>query len=221
MFTLILLSGGAGTRMKYAVPKQYMLLAGKPVIMHILERLDSIQAISDIVVVCAPEYEGTITEMVSQYGIRKPIRYAPAGRTRQESVLSGLSLVTSPDVIIHEAARPFVKVEDFEEIIRCPDRNATFGLDIPFTVLRGQDHVEGVLTRSELFNVQLPQKFETSVLKEAHGKALAVGGVPTASERVDEAHGRWARAQVRHEHEHLALVAERLRDEGKRVLQLT
>ena len=175
MFTLILLSGGAGTRMKYAVPKQYMLLAGKPVIMHILERLDSIQAISDIVVVCTPEYEGTITEMVSQYGIRKPIRYAPAGRTRQESVLSGLSLVTSPDVIIHEAARPFVKVEDFEEIIRCPERNATFGLDIPFTVLRGQDHVEGVLTRSELFNVQLPQKFETTVLKEAHGKALADG----------------------------------------------
>jgi 2-C-methyl-D-erythritol 4-phosphate cytidylyltransferase len=113
--------------------------------------------------------------MVSQYGIRKPIRYAPAGRTRQESVLSGLSLVTSPDVIIHEAARPFVKVEDFEEIISCPERNATFGLDIPFTVLRGQDHVEGVLTRSELFNVQLPQKFETSVLKEAHGKALADG----------------------------------------------
>jgi 2-C-methyl-D-erythritol 4-phosphate cytidylyltransferase len=171
MFTLILLSGGAGTRMKYAVPKQYMLLAGKPVIMHILERLDSIQAISDIVVVCTPEYEGTITEMVSQYGIRKPIRYAPAGRTRQESVLSGLSLVTSPDVIIHEAARPFVKVEDFEEIINCTERNATFGLDIPFTVLRGQDHVEGVLTRSELFNVQLPQKFETSGLKEAHDKA--------------------------------------------------
>ena len=55
MFTLILLSGGAGTRMKYAVPKQYMLLAGKPVIMHILERLDSIQAISDIVVVCTPD----------------------------------------------------------------------------------------------------------------------------------------------------------------------
>ena len=90
-------------------------------------------------------------------------------------VLSGLSLVTSPDVIIHEAARPFVKVEDFEEIINCPERNATFGLDIPFTVLRGQDHVEGVLTRSELFNVQLPQKFETSVLKEAHDKALADG----------------------------------------------
>lgn len=175
MFTLILLSGGSGTRMHQAVPKQYMLLAGKPVIMHILERLDGISAISDIVIVCVPEYEGRIAEMASQYGIKKPIRFAPAGQTRQESVWSGLSIVSNSDVIIHEAARPFVKAEDFEEIIRCPERNATFGLDIPFTVLRGHENVEGVLTRSELFNVQLPQKFETTLLKEAHEKARSEG----------------------------------------------
>lgn len=173
MYTLILLSGGTGSRMQNSVPKQYMLLAGKPVIMHILEKVDRIAAIGEIVIVCAPEYQNQIAQTASQYGITKKMVFAPAGKTRQASVLSGLSQVRTEDVIIHEAARPFVKTEDFEELLRCPCRNATFGLDIPFTVLKGHTDVEGILTRSELFNVQLPQKFETRLLLDAHQKAVA------------------------------------------------
>ena len=175
MYTLLFLSGGTGTRMHNAVPKQYMLLAGKPVIMHILERVDQIEKISDVVIVCAKEYEASIDLMINQYGINKPVHYAPAGATRQESVRNGLVLVKNDDVIVHEAARPFVKIEDFERLIDVPERNATFGLSIPFSVLRGHDYVEGLLERSELFNVQLPQKFETNLLKEVHERAVAEG----------------------------------------------
>jgi len=175
MYTLLFLSGGTGSRMHNAVPKQYMLLAGKPVIMHILERVDQIKDVDEVVVVCAKEYEASISLMVNQYGIKKRIRYAPAGATRQESVRNGLALVETEDVLVHEAARPFVKTEDFERLISVPERNATFGLSIPFSVLKGHDHVEGLLERSELFNVQLPQKFETRLLKEAHERAAAEG----------------------------------------------
>jgi len=171
MYTLVLLSGGTGTRMHNAVPKQYMLLAGKPVIMHILERMDQIASITEIIVVCASEYEASIRLMLSQYGVRKPVRFAPAGATRQASVYSGLSMVETDDVIIHEAARPFVKAEDFQRLLDNPNRNAIYGLSIPFTVVRGHETVEGLLTRSELVNVQLPQKFDTSLLREAHEKA--------------------------------------------------
>ncbi len=171
MYTLLFLSGGTGTRMHNAVPKQYMLLAGKPVIMHILERVDQMDRISDVVVVCADEYISSIELMLNQYGVRKPVRFAPAGATRQESVKSGLSLITSDNIILHEAARPFVKVEDFERLMDHPTPNATYGLSIPFSVLRGHDKVEGILTRSELVNVQLPQKFQTKLLKEAHRRA--------------------------------------------------
>lgn len=172
MYTLLFLSGGTGTRMHNAVPKQYMLLAGKPVIMHILERVDQIDRISDVVIVCADEYISSIQLMLNQYGLRKPVRFAPAGATRQASVKSGLSLITSENIILHEAARPFVKVEDFERLIDHPVANVTYGLPIPFSVLKGHERVEGILTRSELFNVQLPQKFQTNLLKEAHEKAV-------------------------------------------------
>lgn len=172
MYTLVLLSGGTGTRMHNAVPKQYMLLAGKPVIMHILERMDQIDRISEVIVVCANEYVQSIELMLNQYGIKKKVRFAPAGATRQASVRSGLELVTTDDVIIHEAARPFVKAEDFDRLIDEEGRNAIYGISIPFTVVRGHNNVEGLLTRSELVNVQLPQKFDTALLKRAHEKAL-------------------------------------------------
>ena len=123
MYTLVLLSGGKGMRMQNAIPKQYMLLAGRPVIMHILERVDMIDSISSVVIVCADEYREPIKLMINQYGITKPVRFAPAGASRQLSVKSGVGLVETDDVIIHEAARPFVKVEDFERLIAVKNRN--------------------------------------------------------------------------------------------------
>ena len=175
MYTLLFLSGGTGSRMKNDVPKQYMLLAGKPVIMHIMERVDRIDAIEEVVFVCAKEYEASVELMLSQYGVRKKVRFAPAGATRQESVRNGLTLVKTEDVIVHEAARPFVKVEDFERLISIKERNAILGYSIPFSVLKGHEYVEGLLERSELINVQLPQKFETRLLKEAHNRAFEEG----------------------------------------------
>ena len=69
MYTAILLAGGKGTRMQESVPKQYLLLAGKPVIIHSLERLDELDEISEIVVVCEQEYTASITQMLAQYNI--------------------------------------------------------------------------------------------------------------------------------------------------------
>ena len=174
-YTFVLLSGGVGSRMHQSIPKQYMLLAGKPMIMHVLDKVDTIEQISKIVIVCAEEYRSAINLMLEQYGIMKPVEYADAGESRQASVLSGLRKVETEDVIIHEAARPFVTVEDYLELIDEPCENAMIGIDIPFTVIKGHENVEGLLTRSELVNVQLPQKFNTKLILDAHEKAVAEG----------------------------------------------
>lgn len=170
-YTLILLSGGVGSRMQNSIPKQYMLIAGKPMIMHVLERIDYIDEIKKIIIVCADEYQSSINLMLEQYGVRKLVKYAKAGKTRQESVLSGLRYVETDNVIIHEAARPFVAIEDYRELINEPCENAIIGTDIPFTVIKGHENVEGLLTRSDLVNVQLPQKFNTKRILSAHLKA--------------------------------------------------
>ena len=172
MYSAVILSGGKGSRMAMQIPKQYLLLAGKPIIMHTIERLDCIAEINEIVIVCEEEFISGLNLMLKQYGITKKIRYEIAGKTRQESVYNGIKNISDKYVIIHEAARPFVLKKDFLMLINEPEENVTFGYPIPFTVLKGHNYVEELLNRSELFNVQLPQKFCTETLRNAHIEAL-------------------------------------------------
>ncbi len=171
-YSLILLAGGSGSRMKKSVPKQYLLLAGKPMIMHILERIDNIEEISELILVCDKDYIPSIELMLAQYDIRLPVVYVQGGDTRQASVYAGLAKAAYDNVLLHEAARPFVSEADFKKLLDAPGTNVIFGQSIAFTVLKGHESVEGILKRSELVNVQLPQKFDRKLLMEAHEKAL-------------------------------------------------
>ena len=87
MYSLILLAGGTGSRMNNPVPKQYMLLAGKPVIMHTLERIDTIKEIDEIIIVCCDKFVEQNKLMLQQYKIKKTVKFASSGETRQASVL--------------------------------------------------------------------------------------------------------------------------------------
>lgn len=171
--SLILLAAGSGSRTGYATPKQFLLLAGKPIIMHTLERVEMVEAIADIIVVAQPEHHAFIQGYVDSYKLKKPVKLVAGGATRHASVHQGLQACSSSSVLIHEAARPFVKTEDFITIAREAHPNVTFGLEIPFTVLEQKDgFVSGLLRRPDLINVQLPQKFDKAALLEAHDLAI-------------------------------------------------
>jgi len=172
MLTLILLAGGNGTRMNNSIPKQFMLIGGRPMIMHTLDRIEKIDEIDDVIIVCKKEHERTLDNYKIEYGLRKKIRYAPAGATRQESVYNGLKMVNTEKVIIHEAARPFVKESEFRKLINIDYDYVTYTLPIPFTVLKADNEgIYDILNRDELVNIQLPQKFITSTLLEVHEMA--------------------------------------------------
>jgi 2-C-methyl-D-erythritol 4-phosphate cytidylyltransferase len=158
--------------MHQPVPKQYLLLAGKPVIMHTLERIDLIDQISEVIIVCNEKYHSLLNGYISSYMLKKNYIFVEAGSTRQQSVYNGLQHVKSDTVMIHEAARPFVKKDDFEKLLSHPEENVTFAIDIPFTVLKAGEYVNEILVRKELINVQLPQKFNTASLILGHNKAM-------------------------------------------------
>ncbi len=173
-YSFILLSGGTGTRMNNNVPKQYMMLCGKPLIMHTLERIDDLEEIDEVIIVCQSDYEEIIGEHIANYHLNKIYKFAPAGKSRQESVYNGLKLAERDQVIIHEAARPFVKKNEFLELMRTKEKNVTYGSPINYTVLTYEDGViDGILQRDRLVNIQLPQKFETMALLASHEKAIA------------------------------------------------
>lgn len=170
----ILLAGGIGSRMRQSCPKQFLMLAGKPVIMHTLDRIEALSDIHEIVIVCPPEHQSRIEELRKRFGLRRNIVFSSAGKTRQESVFNGLCATSCESVVIHEAARPFVKKEDFENLIRAPFENVIYSAPINYTVLRARDNaICGNLNRAELINVQLPHKYAREQLLAAHRKAAA------------------------------------------------
>lgn len=176
-YSFILLSAGKGMRFGNSVPKQYLTLAGKPMIVHILENIDKIEDVEEVLIVCHPDYEETIKKYVLEYMISKKIIYVYGGETRQESVYNGLLKATYENVILHEAARPLVSVEDFKKIIDCSHENVSYTYSIPYTVLKKSQnsYISDILNRSELVNIQLPQKFAKAELLCAHEHARREG----------------------------------------------
>ncbi|WP_054948785.1 IspD/TarI family cytidylyltransferase [Numidum massiliense] len=173
--SFILLSGGIGTRMKMNVPKQFLLLGGKPTIVHVLEKLETIEQISEIIIPSPENHLFETKRIIKSYQFTKPIKVIEGGGTRQESTYFALKHVTNDTVVVHEAVRPFVTKDEFMKLINCPDENATYGLDIPFTVLEGSAYIEKNLERDKLINIQLPQKFNAKAFLAAHEQARAEG----------------------------------------------
>lgn len=177
--SMILLAGGIGTRMKASVPKQFLPIGGKPIIVHVLDKLENIEEICEVVVPSPKDYIEQTMEIIRNYHFSKPVQVIEGGKTRQESVYKALKCVTQKSVLIHESVRPFVKKEEFEQLIHTWEKNATYGMDIPFTVLEGGDYIEKNLDRSRLINIQLPQKFDRKKLLAAHEQAAKDGKIFT------------------------------------------
>lgn len=173
---MIILAGGVGVRMGKPIPKQFILLAGKPIIVHVLEKVELLDDVERVVITCPKEYVAEMDQLIAHRNFGSKFGCVEGGVTRQESVYKGLQALEGFDrVIIHEAVRPFVTHEEFRALIDSEHDNAFYGAPIPFTVLSGHDYVEGTFERASLVNVQLPQKFDYARLVEAHKLALADG----------------------------------------------
>lgn len=171
---MIVLAGGVGRRIGRPVPKQFLLLGGKPLLIHVLEKARAIPEIERVVITCPEAHLDATRELIENHRLGAKFICVVGGESRQESTYLGLiALGDVGSVIVHEAVRPLVSVDDFRRLMAAPDENAMFGIPIPFTVLRGHEYIEGLLERDELVNVQLPQKFNAAKLLGAHEAARA------------------------------------------------
>lgn len=175
MNTFILLSAGIGNRMGESIPKQFLMLRGKPIILHSLEKVDQIDEINEVIIVCQKEYLKIIENLIANHSLKDKYICVEGGDTRQQSVFNGLSKATNNSVIIHEAVRPFVSIKDYRRILNNKNENVIYGININFTVLKGTKIITDILERDSLINVQLPQKFNKDKLLLAHKKAREEG----------------------------------------------
>ncbi len=174
-YSLLLLSGGTGSRINIGKPKQYAELHGIPMIMYSIMAIKDIEEITELVVNYPKNEKKTLKKLIKLSSFDKKVIYVKAGNTRQESVFAMLKRIKTENVIIHEAARPIVDKSTFKNLMKSKYENCGYMHEIPFTVAPVDPKsktVTGSLDRDKLRNVLLPQKFNTQKLKKAHKKAL-------------------------------------------------
>lgn len=171
----IVLAAGQGIRMHLGYPKQFMKISGKPCFIYVLEILDKCHEIENVYITCHKDYKEKYESYAEMYHVKKA-KFIEGGRTRQESVYKALEYVSSEKVLIHEAARPLISVEFVNEIISFKGEEAVVPtMPISFTVAQGGEYMDNEIERAKLHNIQLPQIFTMSKLKQAHESAIKDG----------------------------------------------
>ncbi len=168
----ILVAGGKGSRMKTDIPKQFLMLCGKPVLMHTIERFAAFDNAIKIILVLPSSQIDYWKELCKEFQFEIPVEIASGGNTRFESVLNGLAKISDNKSIvgIHDGVRPLVSQET---LTRCYTHAEKCGTAIP--VVEMIDSVRQTITdgsipvdRTKLFLVQTPQVFHYSLLHNAY-----------------------------------------------------
>ena len=182
----VIASAGAGRRFMEGKKKQFLLLGEKPILARALDSFEASPLIRSIHLVVAPEdMDYCLKEIVEKYGYRKIVAIRPGGKQRQDSVRHGIdSLAADSDiVVIHDGVRPFVTPTMIEASIRSAVTLGAVVLAVPVKETVKMVDPDGTvlktLDRETLWQIQTPQAFQTSILREAFRKAAGDGFVAT------------------------------------------
>ncbi len=176
-YAAIVLSAGKGKRMNSAVPKQYLLLNGKPVLYYSLMAFENSMVDEIILVTGAEDIAYCQKEIVEKYHIKKVKAVVAGGKERYHSVFCGLQELEKQNssakyVMIHDGARPFV---DNDIIQRCAENVEKYkacvaGMPVKDTIKIADENLFATQTpkRSDVWMVQTPQVFERTLIHEAY-----------------------------------------------------
>ena len=179
--TAVVLAAGAGKRMHSDVHKQYMMLAGRPVLFYALQAFAE-SAVTDIVVVVgAGEIDYCRKEIVEKYHIQKVCAVVEGGRERYHSVYEGLKAADGSDyVLIHDGARPLVTADIISRSIACVREgdSCVVGMPVKDTIKLSDGSGTAVETprRDLVWMVQTPQVFDCALIREAYRKLMESDG---------------------------------------------
>lgn len=167
---VIISAGGKGKRMQSDLPKQFMVVNGKPIILHTIQKFISFDPHIEIVVVLPEDFVPLWEEICEKYFFTAAHKVALGGTERFHSIQNGLKEVTADLVAVHDAVRPFVSVD---LINRCFDhlQNADAVVpvyDIHESMRKKQGTNSVSVNRIDYKLVQTPQCFKKSVLEKAY-----------------------------------------------------
>ncbi|MFL6374101.1 MAG: 2-C-methyl-D-erythritol 4-phosphate cytidylyltransferase [Pyrinomonadaceae bacterium] len=172
MNTAIIVAAGSGSRFGTGIPKQFASLAGKPVIIHTLEKFEACPAVDEIILVLSDDGHEHFERACVGRAFAKLKKIVTGGKTRAESVKNGLDAVDAEcDIVaVHDGARPLVTVEEIESTIHTAAKTgaACLAAEVTDTIKELDGNVIArTMDRSALRRALTPQAFSADILRRA------------------------------------------------------
>lgn len=177
----VIFAGGTGQRMNTkALPKQFLELHGKPILVYTLQQFQQHKEIDGIVLVVLAEWIEHCSKLIEQYQLTKVAAIVPGGKTGQESIYNGISKASElyPSdsiVLVHDGVRPLIDAETITQNIACAKLHGTaitVSPAIETIVMKGQENEVGeILERNRCQVAKAPQSFVLGQLLNAHEQA--------------------------------------------------
>lgn len=180
----LIIAGGSGNRMHQDIPKQFITVNERPVIVYTLEAFEHHPEIDSIAVVCIEGWEQVLWAYAKQFNITKLQYVVPGGKNGQDSIRNGvyeLEKHFEPDdlVLIHDAIRPMVSAEIISDCIRVANQygNAITVIPCAEAMMQTEDGIvsTGSYPRENLKRTQTPQAFKIGDICDLHRRALDAG----------------------------------------------
>ncbi len=187
----LLTAAGSGTRMHQDIPKQFIHVDNKPVIIHTMEAFQKHPSIDAIIVVTIESWKEVLWAYAKQFNITKLKWVVAGGNTGQASIRNGLNKIKAElgenDVVVmvHDGNRPLISSEVISNSLVTYSKYGSAVAVIPCTevVFESEDGISSVVStpREKLFRTQTPHTYKLKELLEAHKKADELGISNTAA----------------------------------------
>jgi 2-C-methyl-D-erythritol 4-phosphate cytidylyltransferase len=170
----IIVAAGKGSRMQSPIPKQFLRLQGKPVLLHSIQAFADFDSSIQVILVLPSDQFSQWEKIVAEFSPALPVTITAGGETRFESVKNGLSLIPDEEAIvaIHDAVRPLVSKKTIGTSYKAAERygNAVPAIPLSDSIRQIESTRSIAVDRSRYCLIQTPQCFSVPLLKKAYSQ---------------------------------------------------
>lgn len=171
----VIFAGGTGQRMKANIPKQFLKVHSKEIIIHTIELFENNSNVDEIYIACIEDWIPYLEGLIDKFNIKKVMKVIPGGKTGQDTIFNGLVAVKKDNndaiVLIHDGVRPLVSDETITKCIKSVEETGTAititpSYETPIITKNGK--VYAMPKREEVSTAQAPQCFYLNDILNAH-----------------------------------------------------
>lgn len=171
----VIVAGGSGTRMQTEIPKQFLLLNGKPVIMHTIAAFFTSPQKPELIIVLNGRHFGLWRDLCRKHNFTIEHQLVAGGSTRFHSVKEALHLIEENSIIaVHDAVRPLISTQIIDDAYKLALEKGNAVVAVPSkdsVRLQNPNGTSQSLNRTGVFLVQTPQTFQSKIIKKAYDQA--------------------------------------------------